>query len=211
MTIYFFFPLPRLYPIIIPRSRLIFSSSETSILVRHSQLERQFSGKKSDNNPVLRWGKGGKNATSSRNNFSMGEGEKKLWNLDGTAPVFVSRARLFFCWLASDINVPSLFERNENVWKEEKEEGIRVRSNEMSRNLYIQRWFGNWSPNVSYIIFVENEFIYWKQLFESSCDFSFDTPKQCINDVITHCYRDAHYIIYYKNVHISGITLHDFE
>lgn len=108
--------IPLLSP---PRSRLIFFSSETSIL-RPSFAVGAPSGKKSDNNPVLRWGKEKKRDEFAEQFFDSGRGKKKLWNLDGTAPVLVSRARLFFCWLASDINVPSLFERNEKRMKRRK-------------------------------------------------------------------------------------------
>lgn len=129
--------IPLLSP---PRSRLIFFSSETSIL------RPSFAVGAPVRSPItiLSYvGERKKNATSSRNNFSIRGGERKnceIWMelLQFSSPEHVSSF--------VDLHPISMSRRysnvTKNVWKEGKEEGIRalrtfVPTNEISRNLCI--------------------------------------------------------------------------
>ena len=114
--------IPLLSP---PRSRLIFFSSETSIL-RPSFAVGAPSGKKSDNNPVLRWGKE-KKRDEFVEQFFDGGGKRKnceIWMelLQFSSPEHVSSF--------VDLHPISMSRRysnvTKNVWKEGKEEGIRA-------------------------------------------------------------------------------------
>lgn len=96
---------------IFSRRNLNFRPSSAVGVIQFSEV------KKSDNNPILGWGE----KTSSWNNFSM-EGKKK--NSEIWVELLQFSPRLLFCWLASDINVPSLFERNENEKKKKKKEFV---------------------------------------------------------------------------------------
>lgn len=141
--------IPLLSP---PRSRLIFFSSETSIL-RPSFAVGAPSGKKSDNNPVLRWGKE-KKRDEFVEQFFDGGGKRKnceIWMelLQFSSPEHVSSF--------VDLHPISMSRRysnvTKNVWKEGKEEGIRAlrtfvpTTRTFSKFVYLKIMFRDLSPN----------------------------------------------------------------
>lgn len=158
MTIYFFLPLlpPRVthvYPVIIPSSITI-----NIFLVRNldspSVIRSWSAGKKSDNNPILRWGKEKKRDEFAEQFFDFGGGERKnceIWMelLQFSSPEHVSSF--------VDLHPISMSRRysnvTKNVWKEGKEEGIRAlrtfvpTTRTFSKFVYLKIMFRDLSPN----------------------------------------------------------------
>lgn len=157
MTIYFFLPLlpPRVthvYPVIIPSSITI-----NIFLVRNldspSVIRSWSAGKKSDNNPILRWGKE-KKRDEFVEQFFDGGGKRKnceIWMelLQFSSPEHVSSF--------VDLHPISMSRRysnvTKNVWKEGKEEGIRAlrtfvpTTRTFSKFVYLKIMFRDLSPN----------------------------------------------------------------